>query len=128
MADPIADMFIRIKNAQAVKKKTVVVPYSKLKMEIAKLFADEQFIKSAARKGKKNKIIELELLYNNGEGRIQQIKRVSKSSCRSYAGYKDIKPVKQGRGLLIVSTPKGIMSGKKARASKLGGEIIGEVY
>lgn len=130
MIDPIADMFIRIKNAQRVKRSVVLVPHSKIKMEVAKLLQSRGFLADVTRRGKKNKrSIELTLRYDSLKvGKITDIKRVSKSSRRIYRGYKSIRPFKKGYGFFIISTSKGIIDDDKARKLKIGGEILGEVY
>jgi len=128
--DPIADMLTSIRNAQAARKETVSVPYSKIKMEIAKVLAKEKFIKEADHKGKKvNKIIDIVLNYDNlNQPAITSLKRVSKPSRRVYSPSSKIKKVRQGFGFQIISTPRGILSGKEARREKIGGEVICEVY
>lgn len=129
MSDPIANMLTIIRNAQAVKKETVSIPYSKFKMEIARAFEKNNFIKNAGRHGKKEKkYVEIELLYNddNKEPAIQEIKSVSKGSRRIYMPVKDLK--KKRRGVLIVSTPKGVMGDKEAVKENVGGEVICEIY
>ena len=128
--DPIADMLTSIRNAQAARKETVTVPYSKIKMEIAKVLAKEKFIKEADHKGKKvNKIIDIVLNYDSlNRPTITRLKRVSKPSRRIYSPYSKIKKIRQGFGSQILSTPKGILSGKEARREKIGGEVICEVY
>ena len=134
--DPIADMLTSIRNAQAARKGTVSVPYSKIKMEIAKVLAKEKFIKEADHKGKKvNKTIDIVLNYNNsnlpgeaGLPAITSLKRVSKPSRRIYSPSSKIKKVRQGFGFQILSTPRGILSGKEARRENIGGEVICEVY
>ena len=128
--DPIADMLTSIRNAQAARKETVSVPYSKIKMEIAKVLAKEKFIKSADHKGKKaNKTIDMVLNYNDSnQPAITKLKRVSKPSRRIYSPSSKIKKVRQGFGFQILSTPKGILTGKEARKEKIGGEVICEVY
>jgi len=128
--DPIADMLTSIRNAQAARKETVSVPYSKIKMEIAKVLAKEKFIKEADHKGKKvNKIIDIVLNYDSlNRPTITRLKRVSKPSRRIYSPYSKIKKIRQGFGSQILSTPKGILSGKEARREKIGGEVICEVY
>ena len=128
--DPIADMLTSIRNAQAARKETVSVPYSKIKMEIAKVLAKEKFIKEADHKGKKiNKIIDIVLNYDSlNRPAITSLKRVSKPSRRIYSPYSKIKKIRQGFGSQILSTPKGILSGKEARREKIGGEVICEVY
>ena len=128
--DPIADMLTSIRNAQAARKETVSVPYSKIKMEIAKVLAKEKFIKEADHKGKKiNKIIDIVLNYDSlNRPAITSLKRVSKPSRRIYSPSSKIKKIRQGFGFQILSTPKGILSGKEARREKIGGEVICEVY
>src|SRR3990167_3271778 len=119
--DPIADMLTSIRNAQAARKETVSVPYSKVKMEIAKVLAKET--------------IDMVLSYNDanlpgeaGQPTITSLKRVSKPSRRIYSSSSKIKKVRQGFGFQILSTPRGILSGKEARRENIGGEIICEVY
>jgi len=128
--DPIADMLTKIRNAQAVKKETVVIPYSKVKMEIAKLFLRADYIKEINRRGKKNKkSIELTLSYDeDGKPAISHLSRISKPSRRVYIPLKGMKPVRQGYGIMILSTSKGILTDKEAIKKKLGGEILAEVW
>ena len=128
--DPIADMLTSIRNAQAARKETVSVPYSKIKMEIAKVLAKEKFIKEADHKGKKvKKTIDIILNYDSlNRPAITSLKRVSKPSRRIYSSSSKIKKIRQGFGFQILSTPKGILSGKEARKEKIGGEVICEVY
>jgi len=128
--DPIADMLTSIRNAQAARKETVSVPYSKIKMEIAKVLAKEKFIKEVDHKGKKvNKTIDIVLNYNGlNRPAITSLKRVSKPSRRIYSPSSKIKKIRQGFGFQILSTPRGILSGKDARREKIGGEVICEVY
>lgn len=123
-------MFSRINNAGRAKKSVVAVPYSKIKMEIAKLLEKRGLAGEAARKGKKNRrAIELPLFYDeSGSGKITEIKRVSKPSRRIYKGWRELKPVKGGTGLYIISTPFGIIDDKQARKLKVGGEILGEAW
>ncbi|QQG45848.1 MAG: 30S ribosomal protein S8 [Candidatus Niyogibacteria bacterium] len=130
VGDPIGDMFSRINNAGRAKKSVVAVPYSKIKMEIAKLLEKRGLAGEAARKGKKNRrAIELPLFYDeSGSGKITEIKRVSKPSRRIYKGWRELKPVKGGTGLYIISTPFGIIDDKQARKLKVGGEILGEAW
>lgn len=127
--DNIANMLTIIRNGQAVGKETVVIPYSKLKLDIAKILEKEKFVKSAEAKGKKNKkTIEVELAYGkDGAPAIKKIKRVSKSSQRIYMPLKKIHPVQYGKGIWIISTPKGLLTDKEARNQKVGGEVICEI-
>ena len=122
-------MLNRIRNAQAVLKEAVDVPFSNLKYEIAKILEKEKLIKKAEKKGKKNKkIIEITLRYEGKVPVISGLKRISKSGQRIYASTKRIKPVKGGYGIAIVSTSKGLMTNKEAKKQKLGGEIICEIW
>ena len=129
MNDPIADMIIRIKNASDSKKESVILPYSKLKLAILDVLLKEGFIKSFGKKGKKIlKYIDVGLLYPNGEAKIHGVARVSKTSKRIYMQAKDIRPVKNGYGVLVLSTPRGIMTDKSARAEKVGGEALFKMW
>ena len=130
MTDPIADMLIRIKNAQAVKKETVSFGYSKLKMEISKLLQKEGYLGEIENKGKKyKKLLEVKLLYGvDGEPKVSGLKRISKASKRIYRGYTEIFRVKNGLGLGVYSTTKGLMSDKEARKLKVGGENLFEIW
>ena len=123
------DLLTRIKNAQQARLEYVKSPYSEMDFKIAELLARENYIESAAKKGRLPKrIIEIKLKYDAGKGVISGVKFLSKSSRRLYAGYQEFRPVKQGYGTLVVSTPKGIMTGKEARKSKVGGEILFEIW
>ena len=125
MQDPITDMFNRIRNAQKVGRQTVDIPFSNLKYEIAGILEKEGFVDKIEKKGKTEKrIIEVKLKVPG----IDKVKRVSKSGQRIYGKYIELKPVRSGFGISIISTSKGIMSNKEARKQKLGGEIICEVW
>jgi len=129
MVDPITDMLNRIRNAQAVGKATVEVPFSNLKYEIARILEREGFIEKTEKKGKKvKKFIEIVLKYENGIPAISGLKRISKPGQRIYLSYQKIKPVKGGYGIAIISTSKGLMTNKEARKNKLGGEVLCEVW
>ena len=129
MHDPIADMIVRIKNASDAEKKSVVFPYSKLKIGILETLMKEGFIKSFGKKGKKvAKFIEAVLVYDEGMPKIQDIERVSKASKRIYYKAKDVKKVKNGFGAMILSTPKGIMTDKMAREANVGGEALFKIW
>lgn len=123
-------MLTSIRNAQAVKKEAVSVPYSKIKMEIVNILVQEKFIKEADHKGKKTKkTIDMILNYGeNGDPAIKNIKRISKPSQRIYVASNKIKPVRNGFGIKILTTPKGVMTDKSARKEKVGGEILCEVW
>jgi len=134
--DPIADMFTRIRNASAVKKPEVLLPMSKLKYEIAKILQTEGWIKNASivpggLDGAHSKFDELriELKYRkNGKPQISSIQRVSKPGLKIYVSKDEIPTVLNNFGLALVSTSKGLMTGKEARKNKIGGELIGEIF
>ena len=129
MHDPIADMIVRIKNASDAEKKSVVFPYSKLKLAILETLMKEGFIKSFSKKGKKiAKFIEVVLVYEDGMPKIQDVERVSKASKRIYYKAKNVKKVKNGFGAMILSTPKGIMTDKMAREANMGGEALFKIW
>src|SRR4030042_6551614 len=125
VTDPIADQIIRIKNAQIAFKDKVLIPYSKLKFQVALILAREGFVQSVEKKAKKTeKFIEIVLKYqDNRRPAIIDVKRISKPGRRMYMGYKDIRSSKQGFGRFIISTSKGIMTDKEVRKNKLGGEV-----
>ncbi len=123
--DPIADMLITIKNGYMAKKPSVNVPYSKFKLEIAKAIEASKFIGKVA---KEDKNINIELVYENQKPKITEIKRISKLGLRVYAKKKDIKTVKGGKGLYILSTPRGVMTGQAAKTKNLGGEVICQIW
>ncbi len=130
MTDPIADLLNRIRNAQAVLKPTVEIPYSDLKFEILKIMENEGLVEKLEKRGKRVKrSMEITLKYENGATPlISGLKRVSRPGQRIYLRHKEIKPVRGGYGFSIISTPKGLMSDKNARRAKLGGEILCEVW
>ncbi|OHA89055.1 MAG: 30S ribosomal protein S8 [Candidatus Zambryskibacteria bacterium RIFCSPHIGHO2_01_FULL_43_27] len=129
MTDPISDMIIRMKNASASHKEAVTFPYSKLREHICALLEKEGFVGAVAKKGKKiTKSIEVSLNYNGRAPRIQGVKRISKPSRRIYKRSSEIRPVRRGYGMLVLSTPKGILSDSEARKSKVGGEALFEIW
>jgi small subunit ribosomal protein S8 len=129
MTDPITDFFNRIRNAQSVSKEGVIVPSSNLKYEIAKILQKHGFIEKAEKKGRlSKKVIEITLNYEQGKPEISGVKRISKPGQRIYKNFKELKPVKSGYGMAIISTSKGLMTDKEARKQKLGGEVVCEVW
>jgi len=129
MTDPISDMLNRIRNAQAVLKTQLDVPFSNFKYEIAKILEKEGFIDKIEKKGKKTKrTIEIILKYEDKKSAISGLKRISKPGQRIYLPSKKIKKIRGGYGILIISTSKGLMTNKEARRQKLGGEIICEIW
>jgi small subunit ribosomal protein S8 len=125
MSDPVADMLTRIRNAQAMEKKNVVMPSSKLKVAIANVLKDEGYIDSfvVEQSGNKSSLI-VDLKYYAGSAVIEMIERVSKPGLRIYKGSKDIRPVKNGLGIAIVSTSRGVMTDREARKIGVGGEVL----
>jgi len=136
MMDPIADMFTRIRNASAVKKPELVMPLSKLKYAIAQILETEGWIKKAeiipgGPEGRPSRFDELkiELKYNkNGKPKISSIQRVSRPGLKVYISKDEIPTVLNNFGFAIISTSSGLLTDKQARAQKLGGEIIGEIF
>lgn len=127
--DPIANFLAILRNAQNARKERATVPFSKEKFEIAKILKKEGFVERAEMKGvKAKKCIEVGLRYVDGEPAISGTKRVSKPGQRIYHGYRDMKPVKGGRGVSIVSTSQGVMLDKEAKRRKLGGEVICSIW
>jgi len=124
MSDPIADMLTRIRNAQLVEKRTVVMPSSKLKAAIAQVLKDEGYIDGYAVKGGEKAELEIALKYYAGRPVIERIERVSRPGLRVYKGRHDIPQVQNGLGVAIVTTPRGVMTDRKARASGIGGEVL----
>ena len=125
MSDPIADMLTRIRNAQTVQKTTVAMPSSKVKVAIANVLKDEGYIEvfAVSTEGGKSEL-NIGLKYYTGRPVIERIERVSRPGLRIYKGKDDIPSVMNGLGVAIVSTPKGVMTDRKARATGVGGEII----
>ena len=125
MSDPIADMLTRIRNAQMVEKAVVVMPSSKLKVAIAQVLKDEGYIDAYAVKGEAEKPqLEIGLKYYAGRPVIERIERVSRPGLRVYKGRYEIPQVMNGLGVAIVTTPKGVMTDRKARAAGIGGEVL----
>jgi small subunit ribosomal protein S8 len=124
MSDPIADMLTRIRNAQSVDKKAVTMPSSKLKVAIAQVLKDEGYIDSFAVKGDNKAELEIALKYYAGRPVIERIERVSRPGLRIYRGRHGIPQVMNGLGVAIVTTPKGVMTDRKARAAGVGGEVL----
>ncbi|MEO8123796.1 MAG: 30S ribosomal protein S8 [Burkholderiales bacterium] len=125
MSDPIADMLTRIRNAQAVEKTATVMPSSKLKVAIAQVLKDEGYIDDFAVRGDATKPqLEIALKYYAGRPVIERIERVSRPGLRVYKGRHDIPVVMNGLGVAIVTTPRGVMTDRKARQDGIGGEVL----
>lgn len=125
MSDPIADMLTRIRNAQMAEKVSVAMPSSSLKVAIAKVLKDEGYIDGFRVAGDAVKPqLEIALKYYAGRPVIEKIERISKPGLRIYKGKEDLPRVMNGLGVAIVSTSKGVMTDRKARASGIGGEVL----
>jgi small subunit ribosomal protein S8 len=125
MSDPIADMLTRIRNAQMTERATVLMPASKVKLAIAKVLKDEGYIDGYKVGGEEAKpVLEIALRYYAGKPVIEKIERVSKPGLRIYKSKDDIPPVMNGLGIAIVSTSRGVMTDRAARATGVGGEVL----
>ena len=125
MSDPIADMLTRIRNAQAADKVSVSMPSSKLKVSIAKVLKDEGYIDDfAVRENDGKPQLDVSLKYYAGRPVIERIERVSRPGLRIYKGSKEIPKVLNGLGITIISTSKGVMTDRSARAAGVGGEVL----
>ncbi len=125
--DPIADMLTRIRNGLSANKTSVVVPYSKIKLSIAQILKDKGFI-AGVKETKNGAFASLELQLSGSNRKITTITRVSKPGRRMYAPKTEIPKVLGGRGIVIISTPSGIMTGTEAQKKGVGGELICTVY
>ena len=132
MSDPISDMLTRIRNALMAGHPSVDIPASRLKEEVCAVLKREGFIKEYAVTGEggpAHRKIRVDLKYMpDRKPVIQGLRRVSRSSLRVYVRNTELKPVRSGMGIAIVSTSKGMMTGKQARAAKVGGEVLCEVW
>jgi small subunit ribosomal protein S8 len=125
MSDPIADMLTRIRNAQSTNKASVTMPASKLKGAIAGVLKDEGYIEDFAVRDSEGKpVLDISLKYYAGRPVIEKIERVSRPGLRIYRGNDNIPQVMNGLGVAIVSTSKGVMTDRKARAAGIGGEVL----
>jgi small subunit ribosomal protein S8 len=127
VTDPISDLLIRLQNASRVGHERVTLPASKMKAAIAEILVKEGYV-SEVEKPKKSNHLSLALSYTKGKPAILGVKRISKPSRRVYLGVHDIHPVKHGHGLLVLSTPLGVMTGIDARRQKVGGEALFEIW
>ncbi len=127
--DPISDMLTRIRNAIAVRKAEVSLPHSNFKESVARLLQQSNFIDGVSvSDAEVGKLLKVRINDENSNARITEIVRLSKPGRRYYVSARDIPTVKRGRGLVILSTSKGLMTGDQARSQKLGGELICKVY
>lgn len=128
MQDPISDMLTRIRNAAMSSQKSVIMPSSKMKAAIAKVLLDEGYIAGYRVEGDVKKTLTVDMKYFMRRPVIEGIERVSKPSCRLYCGSREIPRVKDGLGIAILSSPKGVISGKEAKEQNVGGEILCYVW
>ena len=130
LTDPVADFLARVRNAIQAKQQKVDVPASKLKLEMARILKEEGYIanfKATEEEGRK--LIRVYLKYGpNNEATISQLARVSRPGCRVYVGRNEIPRVLGGLGINILTTPKGVMTGRQARKEGVGGEVVCEIY
>jgi small subunit ribosomal protein S8 len=130
MSDPIADMLTRIRNACGSKHRRVDMPLSKMKAEIARILKENNYIQdfSTLKNDEGRDILRVRLKYAGGQSVIRQLQRVSTPGLRKYVGVGDIPRVRNGLGMAIVSTNKGLMSDREARQSRTGGELVAVVW
>jgi small subunit ribosomal protein S8 len=127
--DPIADMLTRVRNAVAVNKTEVSMPHSKIKQTVAEVLAANNFVDKVEVSGEGGfKTLKIVINQPNTNARITEIERMSKPGRRLYTGSGEIPAIKRGRGIVVISTSKGIMTGAQAKAAGLGGELICKVY
>jgi len=128
--DPVGDFIIRLTNAGAIKKQNISVPFSNFKLAIAEKLKDAGYLEAVEKKGKKvKKTLDIVLKYDaQGMPRISGVKRISKPGRRMYKSVLEIVPVRYGKGALILSTPGGVKTDKEAKADKVGGEAIFEIW
>ncbi len=130
MSDPLGDMLTRIRNGQQAGKEIVECPFSKLRENVCSVLQDEGYIRGfkSVDLGNNKKNLEIQLKYAEGQGVIREIDRVSKPGRRIYRGVNDLPRFYNGLGILVVSTPRGVMADHKARAEKVGGEVLCQVF
>lgn len=125
VTDPISDLLVRLQNASRVGKESITIPPSRMKRAIAEILAREGYV--GAVDVKKN-MLSIPLVYKGNRPAITGVKRISKPSRRMYLGVRDIHPIKRGHGLVVFSTPAGILSGKEAKEKRVGGEVLFEIW
>jgi small subunit ribosomal protein S8 len=125
VGDTISNLIISLKNAQKARHNQVIISFSKMKLAILEVLKKEGFILDVEKTGKdiKKKLV-ITLKYEDGVPAISEVKRISKQSKRTYTGYKDIKNVRNGYGIAVLSTPQGVLSSKQATKLKVGGELL----
>lgn len=129
VTDPIADFLTRIRNAVKARKKFVDIPSSKMKVKMAEILRDNQFVNDVAViEDNKQNILRVNLRYINGEPSISGLKKISTPGLRRYVGKEDIPRVLNGLGMAIISTPKGLLTDKEAKKDNVGGEVICHIW
>lgn len=128
MQDTLSDMFTRIRNGHMAEKQAVSLPSSKQKLAVAQVLKDEGYIADFAVEGEVKPVLTIELKYFEGKPVIEQIKRVSRPSLRIYKNANELPKVSDGLGIAIISTSKGVMTDRAARAAGIGGEVICTVF
>lgn len=129
ITDPIADFLSRIRNAQEREQQKIQVPASKMLVSIAQILKEEGFVNDFALVDTEpQKTLEVDLKYVNGVAAIRGLRKMSKPGIRKYIGYREVPQIMKGIGISILSTPKGIMTGKKAKSEKVGGEYLCVIY
>jgi len=128
--DPISDLITRLRNAAMVRKDLVVVPYSNFRLVVLTKLEEQGYVRTIGKRGKRaRKCIEVSIAYGpDGAPKLQGLVRVSKPGQRIYQSVKKIRPVKYGKGALILSTPKGILTGEEARKEQVGGEALFKIW
>lgn len=128
--DPIANMIITMKNGAMVSKGTVTIPFSSIKYAIAQCLKDNGFIAGVSKKTQKQNVpvLEIDLAYDHNGPKIHDVVRISKPSRRVYLGMRDLHPIKNGAGITVLSTPKGIMSERQAKKEQVGGEVLFKMW
>ncbi len=128
VTDPISDMLTRIRNGYLARRSEVALPWSKLKVTLAEVLKNHQYLDSFEVSGNGQKSLVLKLKYHQKEPAITEIKRISKPSLRIYVKKNNLPKVLGGMGVAIISTPMGVMTDKEARKKNIGGEVIAEIW
>jgi len=127
--DSLGNMLHMIKNAGNAGKESVLIPHSNFKFSVAQALLKTGYVAGVSRKGRGAKrIIEISLMYENGNSKVKGVRRLSKPSRRVYFNVGTIKPVRQGHGDLLLSTPKGVLTGREARKLRVGGEVLFTIW
>lgn len=127
MTDPISDFFVRIKNAQKAGHETALAPYSKFKHEIARALERSGFVGKAEKKGRRVRMLEVALLYHHRVPLLQDVKLFSTPSRRLYTPYRAIPSARRG-GVILLTTPRGVLNHREARKEKVGGQLLAEIW